>query len=149
MNVARPAGGAGNLQRRYRRAYAVLALVFLAAGIAVTVALVARTRAVREADELWDPGQIAARELLTAMIDQETGQRGFIITGDETYLAPYLSGRTEADRSFDALHKIFGGEAEVVARIEVVRSSLADWRSRRGKVVFLLIDYIKCCLSRQ
>ena len=131
--MARPAGGAGNLQRRYRRAYAILALVFLAAVIAVTVALLARTRAVREADELWEPGQIAARELLTAVNDQETGQRGFILTGDETFLAPYLSGRTEADRAFDALHEIFGGEAEVVARIEVVRSSLADWQRQAAE----------------
>jgi CHASE3 domain sensor protein len=31
----------------------------------------------------------ALQELLTTTIDAETGQRGFIITGDESYLEPY------------------------------------------------------------
>jgi CHASE3 domain sensor protein len=40
---------------------------------------VAHTQAVRA----------ALQELLTTTIDAETGQRGFIITGDESYLEPY------------------------------------------------------------
>ena len=48
---------------------------------------VAHTQAVRA----------ALQELLTTTIDAETGQRGFIITGDETYLEPYArSQRTIA-----------------------------------------------------
>jgi CHASE3 domain sensor protein len=34
-----------------------------------------------------------AEELLRAVGDAETGQRGFCLTGDETFLAPYLSVR--------------------------------------------------------
>jgi PAS domain S-box-containing protein len=41
---------------------------------------VAHTQAVRA----------ALQELLTTTIDAETGQRGFIITGDESYLEPYV-----------------------------------------------------------
>src|SRR5207253_9164787 len=32
-------------------------------------------------------------ELLAAMVDAETGERGFIITGEETFLEPYDRGR--------------------------------------------------------
>ena len=31
--------------------------------------------------------------MLRAVVDAETGQRGFCLTGDETFLAPYLSVR--------------------------------------------------------
>ncbi len=50
---------------------------------------VAHTQAVRA----------ALQELLTTTIDAETGQRGFIITGDERYLEPYASSQRtiEAD----------------------------------------------------
>ncbi len=36
-----------------------------------------------------------AAHLLSALTDAETGQRGFIITGDEDYLAPYDTARTQ------------------------------------------------------
>src|SRR5260370_40132931 len=32
------------------------------------------------------------RGLLGALIDAETGERGYMLTGDERFLAPYLSG---------------------------------------------------------
>lgn len=35
---------------------------------------------------------ITARNVLIAMLDAETGQRGYIITNDAGYLAPYFSG---------------------------------------------------------
>ena len=36
--------------------------------------------------------------LLNQLTDAETGQRGFVITGDETYLDPYRSGTAEVSR---------------------------------------------------
>lgn len=38
--------------------------------------------------------------LVSYLKDAETGQRGFIITQDSTYLAPYLSSKKNIDRSF-------------------------------------------------
>jgi CHASE3 domain sensor protein len=37
------------------------------------------------------PGR--AEDWLRAVVDAETGQRGFCLTGDETFPAPYLSER--------------------------------------------------------
>lgn len=34
-----------------------------------------------------------ANDLMADMIDAETGQRGFLLTGDEAFLAPYLAAR--------------------------------------------------------
>lgn len=44
---------------------------------------------VADADEL----DRATRSLLISLLDAETGQRGFIITGDPGYLVPYQAGR--------------------------------------------------------
>ena len=40
----------------------------------------------------------AARSLLIAMLDAETGQRGYILTGAEDYLIPYQAGSGESRR---------------------------------------------------
>ena len=40
-------------------------------------------------------GQLrASSDLLTAMLDQETGLRGYALTGDKEFLEPYESGWT-------------------------------------------------------
>src|SRR3954447_16694333 len=36
--------------------------------------------------------------LLSALKDAEVGQRGYLVTGDETYLEPYLSSRASIDQ---------------------------------------------------
>src|SRR5438477_6668660 len=43
-------------------------------------------------------------QLLSTMKDAETGQRGFIITGDERYLQPYDKARTRLPVDIDRLH---------------------------------------------
>ena len=40
-----------------------------------------------------------SRLLHIAMLDQETGLRGWLATGDATFLAPYQSGREAADET--------------------------------------------------
>src|SRR3984885_10410562 len=47
--------------------------------------------------------RIAAVELRNAIQTAEFSQRGFIITGNEIYLAPYHSAKTQAQRQLLAL----------------------------------------------
>ena len=44
------------------------------------------------------PAQTAEANLLTAYVNQETGQRGFLLTGDDRLLQPYTAGRASAER---------------------------------------------------
>jgi methyl-accepting chemotaxis protein len=41
--------------------------------------------------------------VLSVIKDGETGQRGYLLTGDEKYLEPYLSARTAIDKEFNTL----------------------------------------------
>jgi len=49
--------------------------------------------------------------LKSNLIDAETGQRGFLLTGEESYLDPYTSGRTALTGAFAALRRQFQGDA--------------------------------------
>src|SRR3982750_1289122 len=37
-------------------------------------------------------------QILSSLLNAETGQRGYIITGDESYLAPYNAGVASVDQ---------------------------------------------------
>ena len=44
-------------------------------------------------------------DVMSAMLDAETGQRGYLLTGRDTYLEPYSEGVARAD---DELRKLEG-----------------------------------------
>ena len=47
-----------------------------------------------------------ASDLLSALKDAETGQRGFLLTGDAAYLQPYLDVRDTLDQHLDSLSSL-------------------------------------------
>jgi CHASE3 domain sensor protein len=79
----------------------------------------------------------SARGVLSALIDAETGQRGYIVTGDEAFLAPYLAVRDriggqfkklrqlstsdEAHKHLDALSPLIDAELAVLAQVVELR----------------------------
>lgn len=49
---------------------------------------------------------IQLEKLMSALKDAETGQRGYIITRNNRYLAPYLNSREKVNKSFISLKKL-------------------------------------------
>lgn len=47
----------------------------------------------------------SAERLLTLMVDAETGQRGFLLTGDDRYLEPYRAALSQLSESQQAFHQ--------------------------------------------
>lgn len=62
---------------------------------------------------------------LVSMLDAETGQRGFLLTGDDRYLEPYERGRANALPDLANIQSLVEGNAEQRARVERLRQ-LAD-----------------------
>jgi len=61
---------------------------------------------------------VETSDILTALQDAETGQRGYLLTGEEAYLAPYRAGLDALSKRFEAF------EARIVEpgiRTDVVR----------------------------
>ena len=53
-----------------------------------------------------DALRTAFHQVLSDMQDAETGQRGYLLSGDDTYLAPYLAGTTTVVRSLEQLRHL-------------------------------------------
>ncbi|MDB2294657.1 CHASE3 domain-containing protein, partial [Halorubrum ezzemoulense] len=71
-----------------------------------------------------------AYRLLVQAQDAETGQRGFLLTGNRVYLDPYEQGRLAAPKALADLRRLVDGNAvqlAEVARLEVaLNAKLAE-----------------------
>lgn len=121
------------LRRRFALAYAGLTIV-VAVGAAFLVGTVRhRDAAVAREDRLWRPGQVATRDLLGFAVDQETGQRGYVLTGDPKFLEPYTSGLAGSDAKLELLHELFDSEPELAGLVQSVEDDLAAWRAQAAE----------------
>ena len=59
--------------------------------------------------------------LLSALQDTETGQRGFVITGEDNFLEPYESGRLDATSIFDEVRELVSDNPAQVRRLDEAR----------------------------
>jgi methyl-accepting chemotaxis protein len=59
-------------------------------------------------------------DLLQSLTNAETGQRGFVITGNESYLAPYYSGVEEIPRVLKELRELLNGSRGQLERLDRV-----------------------------
>src|SRR5215831_13092911 len=53
-----------------------------------------------------DPAQLQVQRLDTALVDQETGVRGYALSGQKDFLAPYYSGVTDEQNAIRALQAV-------------------------------------------
>ncbi len=61
------------------------------------------------------------QDYLGALKDMEIGKRGFLISGSETFLEPYVAGASHLQRDMEQLRRLTAGRAEqhaLLARIE-------------------------------
>jgi len=74
---------------------------------------------------------------LSTMKDAETGERGYIITGDTAYLEPYQSAVAEIQNHINELTRLTADNASHQAHIRALRSRIEDRLERLKKGIDL------------
>jgi diguanylate cyclase (GGDEF)-like protein len=69
-----------------------------------------------------------ARDVHEAMLDQETGLRGFLATGDRLFLEPYDEGRTKAAAAVDDLLRDVKTSPDVTDRVLAMLVARQRWQ---------------------
>lgn len=112
---------------------ATIGVVLVLAVVGIGLALIANGRLDRERDFLLDqigPARRTALVLESALINQETGVRGYLITGQSSFLEPYrsgLAGEGSAYAELRASEKAVG--PTIAAEVELLHARAATWRS--------------------
>jgi sigma-B regulation protein RsbU (phosphoserine phosphatase) len=117
------------------RLFAILALLVLVLAVTTAVTATAQRRVAREnalVGEVLQPAAVEARALLSAMVNQETGQRGFLITGDPSYLATYRQGRDAAMARLAELRASFRSDPDVQRALDAVALGQRQWRTQHA-----------------
>src|SRR5690349_16144809 len=63
----------------------------------------------------------ALADLVSSFKDAETGQRGFVITGQESFLEPYQSALGEIESAFERLRKLTSDNEAQQRRLDALR----------------------------
>ena len=95
---------------------ATVATVCLAIGLLIASAWFARSNlvGVLQSDRLSNQitrAQLAAEQMLSTLKDAETGQRGYLLTSDPAYLAPYDAARTRIGVDLGCVGELSEGTA--------------------------------------
>jgi diguanylate cyclase (GGDEF)-like protein len=108
-----------------RRALWALALpVLVLAGAVFLTASIERKAAEHSSAQL-----AAAQQMLTAMLDQETGARGFFQTRDAEFLQPWFKGGADFSRALARSRSLAGGDRELRRQLGEQARIATSWHA--------------------
>ncbi len=76
-----------------------------------------------------------AQELRKLAVDMESGMRGFLLTGDEAYLTPYIAARPRFDASAESLRELVEDDTTQVERLRQIRAQHQAWLKAADEMV--------------
>jgi len=129
-HVANERDGDRTVLKRFSGIFAFLMVVVLIGSMFLFLAVHDRNKAFDSENQIWLPGHTAAAELLIATVDQETGMRGFVITGAEEFLEPYTMGRQRSTAALATVRTLFAGDDELLALVGNVSVDLQTWQTK-------------------
>jgi signal transduction histidine kinase len=127
-----PLLGRLTVSRWFALAAALLALV-TAGGIVLGVIAITRLSHARAlVVDRFDPATTASLRLSNALVNEETGVRGYALTGRRQFLAPYSAGRRDERLALARLHRLLPRAEAAPVRAATAAMQAAVDRWRRG-----------------
>jgi signal transduction histidine kinase len=132
LTARRPAAPPGRpvltVQGWFRLVFAVLAVLAAAAVVAVVSLLAAGRQASGDLENNILPAQAQAYRLQGALLDQETGVRGFGITGTRDFLHPYTAGLATEAAAAARLRQLIGDDRQLAGDLTRLEAAADSWR---------------------
>lgn len=115
------------LRRRLLQLICVLVVVVVAAGALLAVTVVGLRDAQDDSRNRLRPAVTDAQQLMDVFVNQETGERGFVITGDPAFLEPYRSATARLPQVVADLRDHASGIAAVPSAVDQVLLAHEQW----------------------
>jgi len=128
----------GGLSARRLAIWASLALVCLAA-LAALLLMQGIERQIRDVTDTYAVRN-AARELTNALNQAEANQRGYLLTGDPQFLAPYREATSSIDARVEALLGMTADDPGQTAKVASITGDIASKMAEMARTVELVAD---------
>jgi signal transduction histidine kinase len=119
-----------SLRRNLVVLFAATAAVTLFLGVLTGLALVRLDRATTQRVGVYGPALLETATLTGAYVDQETGVRGYLLSGQSDFLTPYTQGKASERASLSHLRSELAGRPDLLRRVQDVQSAAQTWRAR-------------------
>ena len=126
------------MQGWFRLVFVVLAVLAVAAVVVVVSLLAAGRQASGDLENDILPAQAQAYRLQGALLDQETGVRGFGITGRRDFLQPYTAGLAAEAAAAGRLRQLIGGDRQQSADLARIEAAADSWRRSYARPLIAL-----------
>jgi signal transduction histidine kinase/DNA-binding response OmpR family regulator len=123
--------------QRYLLLFALTLLLLLGVGWAALTTGAQLAGTLREVTQLQEATKRLS-VLLAHTVDLETGQRGYLLTGDELYLQPYRAAEAEITSDFRAVDEALREYPEALEELGAIENALAN---KRGEIATSLAVY--------
>jgi serine phosphatase RsbU (regulator of sigma subunit)/CHASE3 domain sensor protein len=116
------------LRRRLLLVFVGMVIGLLALAVVARVVVRGRDDAAVRARN-YDLASERVARLEAALVNQESGERGFVLTGDESFLEPYRAGRTDANRTIASLRALTTTVAALDAKLDATVAAYRRWHA--------------------
>ncbi|SHG11783.1 hypothetical protein SAMN05443575_1419 [Jatrophihabitans endophyticus] len=117
------------LRGRLGKAFGAVCAVMLVLILAVVVSALLFVRAGNDVIDRWQPALTTSARLLTDLVDQETGLRGYALTRDPQFLEPYRRHANDETRDRSQLSSLIAEDEGIRRRWDDLRAATERWRA--------------------
>ncbi|MFF7361682.1 CHASE3 domain-containing protein [Streptomyces sp. NPDC008125] len=110
--------------------FVVVVVTCLVIGAVVLNDMSARTT---ELVDRVQPARSASFQLQNALLNQETGVRGFVLTGDDSFLEPYKQGQRDEKERLARVRELVGSEQPYAGDLDRIAAAAAKWRTSQAE----------------
>jgi signal transduction histidine kinase len=107
----------------------VMGVVVLAGAVAGALLLTRTDHVSRELVDEIEPARVAAYQLQSALRDQETAVRGYVITADRQFLMPYYEGQRNEQAAAQDIRNHMASRRNTIDDLQAIENAAATWRN--------------------
>lgn len=85
------------------------------------------------------PARSSSFQLQNALLDQETGVRGFALTGDPSFLQPYANGKRDEQRHLARVRDAMGSGDPYDRDLDRIAAASARWREEHAEPLIAVV----------
>src|SRR5258708_15907801 len=127
--IAEDAAGRWPLGRVATVGTVLMGLFSIAAIVIGAIALNSLSQARERAVNMLDPAALHSTQLYAALLNQETGLRGYLMSGQKPFLAPYAMGIASQNAELSQLRMLLAGMPVARGDLARVLAAADHWRS--------------------